>query len=227
MLPSGALPVVRGVDVQYANTPVQKIELPNGLRLLLKEDHRLPFVQMRALFQGGVLAEKMGNSGITQLMAKLLVKGTTNRTGQQIAEQIESVGGGIDAYGGNNSFGVSLEVLNADIVLGLEMLADVILYPSFPETALERQRVVQHAALKAQQDKLLQSTFRLMRNNLFGEQGYGLDALGTEESLDKLTVNDLAVFRQRHAVPNNAVLAVFGDVKTGEIRAEVEKTFGL
>ena len=82
---------------------------------------------MRALFQGGVLAEKMGNSGITQLMAKLLVKGTTNRTGQQIAEQIESVGGGFDAYGGNNSFGVSLEVLNADLALGLEMLADVIL----------------------------------------------------------------------------------------------------
>jgi len=227
LLPTGTTPVVQNASVQHASTAIQKIELPNGLRLLVKEDHRLPFVQLRALFQGGVLSEKMGNNGITQLMAKLLVKGTTNRTGQQIAEQIESVGGGIDAYGGNNSFGVSLEVLNADLALGLEMLADVILHPSFPETALERQRVVQHAALKAQQDKLLQSTFRLMRNNLFGGQGYGLDTLGTEESLDKLGADDLAMFHQRHAVPNNAVLAVFGDVKTKDIRAEVERTFGL
>ena len=227
LLPAGTTPVVKNASVQHASTAIQKIELPNGLRLLVKEDHRLPFVQLRALFQGGVLSEKMGNNGITQLMAKLLVKGTTNRTGQQIAEQIESVGGGIDAYGGNNSFGVSLEVLNADLALGLEMLADVILHPSFPETALERQRVVQHAALKAQQDKLLQSTFRLMRNNLFGGQGYGLDTLGTEESLDKLGADDLAMFHQRHAVPNNAVLAVFGDVKTKDIRAEVERTFGL
>jgi zinc protease len=197
------------------------------LRLLVKEDHRLPFVQMRALFQGGVLAEKIGNSGITQLMAKLLVKGTANRTGQQIAEQIESVGGGIDAYGGNNSFGASLEVLSGDTLLGLELMADVLLQPSFPEAALERQRVVQHAALKAQLDKLLQGTFRLMRENLFGGQGYGLDTLGTEASLDKLGAGDLAAFHQKFAVPNNAVLAIFGDVKTNDIRAEVEKAFGL
>jgi len=227
LLPTGASPVISRVRVEHASSPIQRFEFPNGLRLLVKEDHRLPFVQMRAVFQGGVLAEKMGNGGITQLMAKLLVKGTANRTGQQIAEQIESVGGGIDAYGGNNSFGVSLEVLNGDIPLGLEMMADVILHPSFPESAFERQRVVQHAALKAQQDKVLMATFRLMRENLFGEQGYGLDTLGTESSLDTLSADDLSHFHQRLTVPNNAVLAIFGDVKTEEIRAAAETAFGL
>jgi zinc protease len=227
LLPTGASPVVSRTRVRHASSPIQRFEFPNGLRLLVKEDHRLPFVQMRAVFQGGVLAEKMGNGGITQLMAKLLVKGTASRTGQQIAEQIESVGGGIDAYGGNNSFGVSLEVLNGDIPLGLEMMADVILHPSFPESAFERQRVVQHAALKAQQDKVLMATFRLMRENLFGEQGYGLDTLGTESSLDTLSADDLSHFHQRLTVPNNAVLAIFGDVKTEEIRAAAETAFGL
>ena len=227
LLPTGATPVVARATVEHAQHPIQKFELPNGLRLLVKEDHRLPFVQMRALFQGGVLAEKIGNSGITQLMAKLLVKGTANRTGQQIAEQIESVGGGIDAYGGNNSFGASLEVLSGDTLLGLELMADVLLQPSFPEAALERQRVVQHAALKAQLDKLLQGTFRLMRETLFGGQGYGLDTLGTEASLDKLGAGDLSAFHQKLVVPNNSVLAIFGDIKTNDIRAEVEKAFGL
>jgi zinc protease len=227
LLPAGTSPVVSTARVQHTSSPIQRFEFPNGLRLLVKEDHRLPFVQMRAMFQGGVLAEKMGNSGITQLMAKLLVKGTANRTGQQIAEQIESVGGGIDAYGGNNSFGVSIEVLNGDTALGLEVMTDVILHPSFPESAFERQRVVQHAALKAQQDKLLLSTFRLMRENLFGEQGYGLDTLGTEASLDTLSVDDLSIYHQRLAVPNNAVLAIFGDVNPEQIRAEVETALGL
>ena len=56
--------------------PIQKIELPNGLRLLVKEDHRLPFVEFRAVFQGGVLAETAENNGVTQLLAKMLLKGT-------------------------------------------------------------------------------------------------------------------------------------------------------
>ena len=227
LVPSGAKPVVNGTCATHTSSSIQKIEFPNGLKLLLKEDHRLPFVQMRAMFQGGVLAEKMGNSGITQLMAKLLVKGTAQRTGQQIAEQIESVGGGIDAYGGNNSFGISAEVLSADVDLGLEVMADVILNPSFPESALERQRVVQHAALKAQHDKLLQSTFRLMRENLFGGQGYGLDSLGTEASLADLGAAELSVFHQRLAVPNNAVLAIFGDLDVETMRANVERALGL
>jgi zinc protease len=227
LVPDGAAPSGIGSQISYKSEPIQKIEFPNGLKLLLKEDHRLPFIQMRTVFQGGVLAEKMGNNGITQLMAKLLVKGTSSRTGQQIAEQIESVGGGIDAYGGNNSFGVSVEVMSDDSALGLELMADVILNPSFPLEALERQRSVQLAAIKAQNDKLLQKTFRLMRENLFGAHGYGLDSLGTEESVAEISVEDLRTYYGELAVPNNAVISIFGDIKESEIRAELECAFGL
>jgi len=87
---------------------------PNGLRLLLKEDHRLPFVEFRAVFKGGVLAETPATNGLTQLMAKMLLQGTRRRSAEQIATEIESLGGGIDSFGGNNSFGVSAEVLAGD-----------------------------------------------------------------------------------------------------------------
>lgn len=227
LLPEGGMPKVGGAHIRHESAPIQKVEFPNGLTVLLKEDHRLPFVQMRAIFQGGVLAEKMGNAGITQLMAKLLVKGTANRTGQQIAEQIETVGGGIDAYGGNNSFGISAEVLSEDVELGLELLADVILNPSFPEDALERQREVQLAGIRAQDDKLLQKTFCLMRERLFGAHGYGLNSLGTRESVEGLMVDDLRDFNSQLVVPNNAVIAVFGDLKADQVRAELEAAFGL
>ena len=227
LVPSDVVPVVNGAHMPHFSTPIEKIEFSNGLKVLLKEDHRLPFVQMRAMFQGGVLAEKMVSCGITQLMSKLLVKGTTSQTGQQIAEEIENVGGGIDAYGGNNSFGVTLEVMSDDIMLGVNQLADVLLNPSFPAEALERQREVQMAALRAQEDKPLQKTFRLMRESLFGAHGYGLDALGTEESVAGLNKDSIIAFHEQLAVPNNSVIAVFGDIKGSEVRAELERLFGL
>ncbi len=227
LLPEGGTPAKSGTHLRHETGPIQKVEFPNGLTLLLKEDHRLPFVQLRGMFQGGVLAEKMGNSGITQLMAKLLVKGTAQRTGQQIAEQIENVGGGIDAYGGSNSFGISAEVMSEDAALGVELLADVILNPSFPADVLSRQREVQLAGIRAQDDKLLQKTFSLMRENLFGAHGYGLNSLGTQESVEALAADDLRVFHAQLAVPNNAVIAVFGDMDSAQVRADLETAFGL
>jgi len=63
--------------------PIRKFELPNGLRLLVKENHRLPFVEFRAAFKGGVLAETTANNGITQLLAKTLLKGTPTRSAEK------------------------------------------------------------------------------------------------------------------------------------------------
>ncbi len=107
LLPHGAAPkVAAALSHVSAESAVQKIVLPNGLRLLVKEDHRLPFVEMRAVFQGGVLAETDKNNGLTQLMTKMLLQGTGRRSAEQIATEIESVGGSIETFGGNNSFGV-------------------------------------------------------------------------------------------------------------------------
>ena len=205
---------------------MQKFELANGLRLLVKEDHRLPFVEFRAVFQGGVLAETAGNNGVTQLTGKMLLKGTARRSAEDIARDIESVGGSIDSYGGNNSFGVNAEVLSADFATGLDLVADVLLHPAFPAPALERERQVQLAGIRAQKDHLLQSAALAMRRALFGERGYGLDAHGSEASVQSIQAADLKAFHQRLAVPNNCVLAIYGDVKTGEVRAAVEKAFG-
>ena len=171
---------------------MQKFELANGLRLLVKEDHRLPFVEFRAVFQGGVLAETADNNGLTQLTGKLLLKGTARRSAEDIAREIESVGGSIDSYGGNNSFGVNAEVLSSDFATGLDLLADVLLNPTFPAPALEREREVQLAGIRAQKDHLLQSASLAMRRALFGERGYGLDALGTEASVQSIQVADVA-----------------------------------
>ena len=226
LLPEGATPKAKANIESNADHPIQKIELANGLKLLVKEDHRLPFVEFRAVFQGGVLAETAANNGTTMLLAKMLLKGTATRNAEKIATEIESVGGHIDSYGGNNSFGVNAEVLSSDFTTGLELLADVVLNPAFPTDELEREKEIQIAGIRSRRDDLLKSASLAMRQALFGEAGYGLDSLGTEDSAGKVSVAGLRAFHQRLAVPNNCVLAIYGDVKTADVRTAVANAFG-
>lgn len=226
LLPAGT----QAAQVETADTfsvlPIRKFELPNGLRILLKEDHRLPFVEFRAVFRGGVLSEVPARNGVTLLTAKMLLQGTRTRSAEQLAIQIESLGGSMDSYGGNNSLGVNAEVLSSDFAAGLDLVADVLLNPVFPKPAFERERDVQLAAIRAQKDQLLQRAGRLMRQGLFNDTGYGLDVNGTEPSLTSLGTADLQEVHRTLCTPNNCVLAVFGDINTSETLAALEKTFG-
>ncbi|MSU63902.1 MAG: insulinase family protein [Pedosphaera sp.] len=226
LLPQGSVNGKITAITTHTEQAVQKVELPNGLRLLIKEDHRLPFVEMRAVFQGGVLAETTANNGITHLFTKMLLKGTARRSAEQIVAEIESVGGGIDTYGGNNSFGVNTEVMHGDFGLGFDLLCDVLRNPTFPAAALDREREVQLAGIRAQKDQLLQSAGRAMRRAIFGTSSYGLDGLGTEESIASLTSGQLAALHRSLTVPNNCVLAIYGDVNTSDIVAAVQARLG-
>ncbi len=226
LLPNGTAPKPSISVEEMSAHAIQKFEFPNGLRLLVKEDHRLPFVEYRAMFQGGVLAETKEDNGITQLASRMLLKGTSHRSARDIATEIESVGGSIDSYGGNNSFGVNVEALSSDFATGLDLLADVLLNPVFPADALEREREVQIADIYAQKDNLLKSASLAMRRALFGSSGYGLDSTGREETVAKIKAASLKSFHKKLATPNNCVLAIYGDVETAEVKSAVEKAFG-
>jgi zinc protease len=226
LLPSGTAPKPALESTVSKEFPIQKFELPNGLKLLLKKDPRLPFVEFRAVLQGGVLAESPGNNGISRLFSNMLLKGTARRSAEKIATEIESIGGNIDSYGGNQSFGANAEVLSADFATGLDLVADVLLNPTFPANELEREREIQIASIAARKDDLLKSAGAAMRRALFGEGGFGLDPLGSEETVQRLSAADLKAFHQRLTVPNNCVLAIYGDIDISTAKAAVDKAFG-
>jgi len=173
-----------------------------------------------------VLAETPKNNGLTQLMSKMLLQGARRRSAEQISTEIESVGGSIETFGGNNSFGLSEEVLSGDLKTGFDVFADVLLAPSFPPAAFERERRIQLEMIRAQKDQLLQCCSQAMRRGLFGDAGYGLDPVGSEESVKALPLAALADFYKRLVVPNNCVMAIFGDVQVAALRAMMEKYFG-
>lgn len=205
---------------------IQKIELSNGLRLLVREDPRLPLVSMAAVFRGGLLAETRATNGITRLMAKALLKGTKTRTAEQIADTIEAVGGSIGSDAGNNSFSVALDVTQPDLQLGVEILSDVLLNATMPDAAVEREREVQLAGIKEDEEQLTTVARNILREALFGEHPYALRGKGSVESVAKLTRKDLLAFRDRYLAGRNGVISVFGNVKVAEVRDLFEQTLG-
>ena len=210
----------------HGGIEIQKFDLPNGLRLLIREDHKLPFVDFGVFCKGGVLAETAGNNGITKLMSRMLLKGTKTRTAEQIADNIENVGGAINAFSGNNSFGVTAHAMSDDLDLILDTLADVVENPTFPDDKLARERDVQLAEIKSEQDQVLRSCQQLLRETIYTRHPYRLNILGTPASIAKLTRADLADFQRLYIVPDNMVVTVFGDVKVEVIRQKIAARFG-
>jgi zinc protease len=202
---------------------VQKFELSNGLRLLVREDARLPLVAMGAVLRSGLLAETPQTNGITRLMAKVLLKGTKTRTAEQIANQIEAVGGSISSEAGNNSFAVSLDVTKPDVKLGVALLSDVLLNATMPEEAIAREKEIQIAAIKQDEEQLTTVARNILRQALFTQHPYALRANGSVDSVQRLTRKDLLEFRDRYVVAKNGVIFVFGDVKAAEVKQLFEQ----
>ena len=221
--PKGALAAKTEITRPIVAGEIQKIELSNGMRLLVREDPRLPLVSMAAVFRGGLLAETPQTNGITRLMAKVLLKGTKTRTGEQIADMIEAVGGSIGSDAGNNSFSVSLDVTQPDFKLGAELLSDVLLNATMPEKAITREKEVQLAGIKEDEEQLTTVARNILREALFPEHPYALRGKGSLPSVAKLTKKNLIEFRDRYLVARNGVISVFGNVKAAEVKQIFEQ----
>jgi len=221
--PKGALAAETETIPPLEAGEIQKIELSNGMRLLVREDPRLPLISMVAVFRGGLLAETPRVNGITRLMAKVLLKGTKTRTAEQIADAIEAVGGSIGSDAGNNSFSVSLDVTQPDLKLGAELLSDVLLNATMPEKAVGREKEIQLAGIKEEEEQLTTVARNLLREALFQEHPYALRGKGSVESVSRLTRKDLLDFRDRYLVARNGVISVFGSVKAAEVKQIFEE----
>ena len=205
---------------------IRKFTLSNGLRLLVKEDARLPLVSAVATFKAGLLAEEPQRNGITRLLARTMLKGTGTRTGAEIADEIEAVGGSLSAEGGNNSLSVAVRVMQPDLRLGMTLLANVLTEANMPPAVIAREAEVQMASIKADDEEMTSVARKVLRSHLMPGHPYGLRALGTPESVAAITQEDLRAFYNRHVVAANGVLAVFGAVEAEAVRAMAEELFG-
>jgi zinc protease len=204
----------------------RKYQLENGLTLLVRENHAVPLVAMQGVFLGGLWVEDRAHNGVMHFLAEMLTKGTANRRARALAEEIESMAGDLSGFAGRNSFGVAAEVLQRDTGQGLELLADVLRHATFEPDELEKKRADLLAAIKHEEDDLFKVAFALCVQRLFRDHPYGLNVVGTSESVSRLSRDDLIHWYRRYTLPNNLVLAIVGDVEAEAVRRDVTRLLG-
>jgi zinc protease len=206
--------------------PFEQKTLGNGLQVVVVEQHETPAVGIQLLVQAGKAHEPATKAGLAQATADLLRQGTATRSAQQIADAIDSVGGDLNTSGGWDSAYASLQLTADQVDLGLDLLSDVLLRPSFPAEEIERWR---HQSLNSLQVNMEDAGYladTAFGRAVFGNHPYGLPDEGTPESVQAITREDIAAFHKARYVPNGSILAVVGDVKAADVFAKVERAFG-
>jgi len=201
------------------------VVLPNGVKLIVKERHDVPLVALRAALMGGVRQETPRTNGVSNFVAEMLTRGTERRTAEQIAEEVESLGGSISGFSGRNSFGVTMEVPSEGLARAFDVFADVVLHPSFPEDEMERARRDILSQIRRENDNLARTAVNLFLSTLFRRHPYGMNPLGTAETVSALGRRELERFYGRLAKPGNLVLAVVGDVDAERVERLVADYF--
>lgn len=200
-------------------------KLPNGIPVALIPDRRVPLVHLQATARAGLPSENPQTQGINQLLAATLPKGAVGRDALQIALELESLGASASASTGNNALLVQATGLAPDFRTISGVFADLIGQATLPEEAIEREKASQLAALRDSLQEPLHVAMRALRATAFQSAGYGLDALGSEESLAALDRAALVRHQQRHLNAANLALAIAGDFDPPAVMDQLAASF--
>ncbi len=218
------------------NKEVLKVKLPraqeatlkNGLRVILLESHKVPTFNMQLVVLSGGLSDKPDYRGLATFTAALLREGTSKRSSKDIAEQVDALGATLTANSGLSSMTsvVNTGGLVENLDQTLDLFADVARNPTFPQPEVDKYKTRTLAQLQFQR-----SIPQFLAAEQFQRAIYGADHPASlvappAESLKKLTSKDLAEFHATYYRPNNAIIAIVGDVTMKEILPKLEKAFG-
>ncbi len=208
---------------------IQRAKLSNGLELLLVQDYRTHTVQANLVIRGGWGNDPMDRPGAALLAAELLDGGTETRTAMQIAEDAKGLGADISTGSSYDESTVTLNVLERNLDAGLELVADMVLNPTFPDDELERQRKLYLGRIQEQSKQAITVATKLFLRFIHGpEHPYGQPhtGSGTEMSIRAIGRDDLVNYYKANYLPNNAAIGMVGDITLDEARAKLEKAFG-
>ncbi len=200
--------------------------LPNGIVLLVAERPTVPIVVVRAFTHAGAVLDAPEKAGLANLTGALLTRGTAKRTGPQLDSAIEFVGGSLAAGAGRDGLGVSLSVLRKDLGLGLDLLAEVLLTPTFPAGEFTRKVAQIQAAIKRSEEDPGTVASRALVKLVFPNHPYGRPVEGTLETVGRLTRDDVVRFHARNVRPDTAIVAVVGAITVDDARREISARFG-
>lgn len=205
---------------------IQTHTLSNGFRIVTEHMPGLKSASIGVWVQAGGRHERVEQNGIAHFLEHMAFKGTARRTSLQIAEAIEDVGGYINAYTSREATAYYVRVLEDDVALGLDVIADILLNPLFRDEDVEVERGVILQEIGMTNDTPDDIVFDWLQEQAFPEQALGRTILGPSERVAGFAQNDLRTFVGEHYGPNQMILAAAGSVDHDKIVAQAEALFG-
>jgi len=210
---------------EAVSNPVSMKVFPNGMRVIVKENHDLPVFSATGVFMGGSRLEPPDKAGLSKFTARMLTRGTRNRTMKEIASTVDGWAGQLEGFSGRNSFGLSGRFLSEELYPAMLLFSECLLQPVFPEEEVEKVREDLLAAVRAKEDRPTAQLFDLLQATLYRHHPYGKPETGTAESVAGIRREDLLDWYKRMAFPSGLVIAVVGDVRAEDLFTFLETLF--
>jgi zinc protease len=206
--------------------PYEVRTLPNGLQVVAVLHHEQPVVSMRMLVRTGAALDPKDKIGLASLAASLLDQGTTEKSAREMNDAIDFLGGAMGAGAGTDLTFVNVVVMKDSFETGLRMLSDMARRPAFAPEEIDRQRQQVLSSLRVNFEDPEFIANAVFDRLVYGFHPYGMPQSGTPETLASITRDDLVAYHRRTFVPNNAILAIVGDVTAEEAFQGVQKVLG-
>jgi len=206
--------------------PYKRVKLKNGLTVLMIEQREIPIISFSFIIKAGSTADPTGREGIASLTATLLRKGTKSKSSDELSAELDFIGGQLFASADYDYTSGRAEFLKKDIAAGLNLLADALLNPTFPQdevTKLLKQRI---DGIKSAKDQAQGVIGEYFASYLYGSHPYGRPTDGDEKSLAAITREDITKYYDSFYRPSNTILAVAGDFNSAEMEKWLSEKFG-
>ncbi len=222
------LPPLRGVPTDLGFPKLQTATLSNGVKIILLERHRAPIVRCALVVDAGYSADPPDQRGLASLTMSLLPKGTPSHDAFAIGDDLDAAGARLNAWNTMDASVVSIEMPSANLAQALDIFSDVVLQPAFPRDMLlvsVGQRLAEIAEDKSDPGR---TGMNFVRRLLYGDAhpyAVALSGFGDEQTISKITRDDLVAWHNAWFQPNNSTLAISGDVTMRELIPQLERTF--
>jgi len=219
------LPAASEPTFEREDSGVHVYRTANGMPILVRRKPGAPLVHAGVYVFGGVTEEDPSVAGLTMLMTRTALKGTTTRSALQIAEESEMLGGSVSASSGTESFGWSISVPTQFAAAAIELLADVVQHPTLSAEALETERAIAIADVATLRDDMYRYPMRLAAQAAFVGHSYGTPVSGTEETLRRIDATAVQRWHAECALNSASVIALVGDADADELASLAAHAF--
>jgi predicted Zn-dependent peptidase len=213
-------------QIACAGGIVNQLTLSNGIKLIHKEMSDNPIVTIQVFITAGVINETPSQAGIANFSQIVMLKGTTSRSDEKLAREIEDIGGQISSDVDYDFSNVSISVTTGSIHKAVELLSDIVCHPTFPAGEVEKERANILASLKSRQDQIFYTANDQFNTLFYGAHPYAWPDAGKPETVRALTQNDLKEWHRRYYSAAHIFIVVVGDISSTDAHTVCEKYFG-